>query len=78
MSGISYDFDDSVAQVIKIDNNADGNTYFGWSTPGASTAAPVWKIRRNSTSGTVQTFEWADGNVATDNIWDNRTSLTYL
>lgn len=70
--------DQPVAQVEKIDQATATVTYFGWAAPGTATSAASWRIQRMSVSGTVTTMEWADGNVTSDNIWDNRASLTYL
>ena len=82
-------FDDNALDVsirsernyaVQIDEDTTKDlTYLGKSLIGSSTSDPVWQIRlidtRNSTDGMVIT--WADGNDDFDNIWDNRTSLTY-
>jgi hypothetical protein len=73
MPGQTFD----AANVQIVDTNADGNTYFGNASPGTLTSAGSWQIQRMSTSGTAQTFKYADGDVSYDNVWDNRTSLTY-
>ena len=50
--------------------------YVGEASIGTATSAASWRIKKvDSTSGTIIT--WADGNASFDNIWDNRTSLTY-
>ncbi len=54
-------------------------TYLGYSlTEGASGALPVWRIRKEVTSGNITTATYADGDGNYDNIWNNRASLTYL
>lgn len=63
--------------IDKIDANANGTTYYGTAAAGSATSAAVWQIQSSSVSGVVTTFLWADGNVNFDNIWDNRTSLSY-
>lgn len=73
MPGQTFD----AANIQIVDQNADGNTYFGEAVPGTATSANAWKIQRMSTSGTAQTFKYADGDVGFDNVWDNRTSLSY-
>lgn len=35
----------------------------------------VWRML---VSGNTKTFQYADGNLNFDNVWDNRTALTYL
>lgn len=62
--------------LLLDDTTTANNTYVGEAAVGASTAASTWRIKRiNETSGIV--LQWADGNGNFDNIWDNRTSLTY-
>lgn len=51
-------------------------TYYGWALPGSAETSAVWRIMKmDTTSGTVTT--WADGNSNFDNVWANRTTLTY-
>lgn len=64
-------------KVSKIDTNADGNTYYGGADASSATSAAVWQIERKSVSGTVTTWQWADGDTEFNNVWDNRTTLTY-
>jgi len=52
-------------------------TYIGEATTGTTTSSSNWRIKRLTQSGSVLIIEWADGNGNFDNIWDNRTSLTY-
>jgi len=77
---------DKDGRLITIDNiestaylelvaTAGGYTYYG-RTPANGTrskSAAIWQIWRASDTES----SWADGNVAFDNIWDNRASLTY-
>lgn len=52
--------------------------YEGWAVPGTATSAAKWTIRQyNYTGGLLTSALWADGNIAQDNVWDNRASLTY-
>ena len=75
----------SVSSVTTVDttysvrlDQADSNTlYIGESPTGSAEANSVWRIRKFITAGTVSSFLWADGNQQFDNIWNNRTSLTY-
>lgn len=65
------------SNITTVDANANGNTYFGEALAGTATSAAAWKIQRMLVSGTVKTFQYANGSTAMANIWDNRTSLTY-
>lgn len=79
---------DKDGRLITVDNvestaylelaaTAGDYTYYG-RTPATgtrSTSAAIWQIQRRKTDGTEAT--WADGNLAFDNVWDNRASLTY-
>jgi prepilin-type processing-associated H-X9-DG protein len=71
---VIYEQPGSGEQTIRIDE-VTTYTYLGYSTPGASAASAVWRIKRmTNASGNVL---FADGDEAFDNIWDNRASLTY-
>jgi len=66
----------SVVYGTRIDEATSTVTYIGKAVPGTATSAASWQIQKmDTTTGTVIT--WADGNGSSDNIWDNRTSLTY-
>lgn len=49
--------------------------YLGYALPAADPSDPVWKIQIFDLSGKVSKL--ADGNGDYDNVWDNRTGLTY-
>ena len=83
---IDWAFNDSGAQLVDTkqagqleinDGNADGYQYLGIAAPGTATSAASWQIRRWNTSGDPVVTEWADGDNSTDNVFDNRTSLSY-
>ena len=65
-------------KTVKVDTVSASVTYVGVAAPGASAADAVWQIKKLSKTGTVLSVLWADGNVEYDNVWDNRTGLTYL
>lgn len=52
--------------------------YLGKAAPGALLASAVWSIQRitEQTDGDIS-VQWADGDSAEDNIWDNRLALSY-
>jgi len=57
---------------------AAGATYYGYAfSLGADPAAAVWRIRKETVTGTVTVVTYADGDGEYDNIWNNRASLTY-
>lgn len=52
--------------------------YFGVAAPGANTGDPVWMIQRfNFGPGNSLATTFADGNAEFDNVWNDRTSLSY-
>lgn len=53
-----------------------GIIYLGEAEEGSLTSDAVWRIRRIDYSSGV-TILWADGNANFDNVWNDRTSLTY-
>lgn len=64
--------------AMRVDWNAAGTTcYIGWAAPGTATSAAAWRMKKLSLSGDDVTTEWADGDADYDNVWDNRSSLSY-
>jgi hypothetical protein len=69
--------------ALRIDE-ADANTiYIGKAKAGSSpfspllNSLPLWQIRKIVVSGTLTSVLWADGDIKFDNIWNDRTTLTY-
>ena len=62
---------------IITDDAGGGITYAGHADRGSATSDPVWQIIRYSEVGNITTKEFADGDMAFDNIWDNRAALSY-
>lgn len=76
---MSFDVNNSNSSfALKLDDTSTANvTYLGKSVSGADGSQSVWQIQKiDESSGIVIT--WADGDQLFDNVWDNRTSLTYL
>jgi hypothetical protein len=67
----------SVSYTVRLDKVSSSLTYIGYAVPGSSESASVWMIRRLSKSGNVTTIDFADSDSQFNNIWANRTGLTY-
>jgi hypothetical protein len=52
-------------------------SYKGEAAPGTATSSPAWRIQRITTSGALISIQWA-GSGAFSQVWDDRSSLTYL
>lgn len=64
--------------TVLVDVASSTVTYVGKATPGTSTSAPSWRIFRITTTAEGDlALEYADGDVAYDNVWDDRESLIY-
>lgn len=67
--------------VTKIDDTTTANVvYIGKAELTGSaiaTSGAVWQIKKLDTSTLALDKTWADSNDSFDNIWDNRTGLTY-
>ena len=63
---------------IEYDGN-DNAIYVGEAKAGTETNATGWRIKKITYDGNnnATQVDWADGNNNQDNIWDNRTSLSY-
>lgn len=75
---VQGEFFSTTAQYAVIaDDQTTGNVvYVGYADPGTATSAASWRIKKIVTSPYPVTT-WADGNTNFDNVYDNRTSLTY-
>ena len=63
--------------ATRIDEASATITYVGKAVPGTATSAATWQIQRLTDTGSGLTVEWADGDDAFDNEYDNRASLSY-
>jgi hypothetical protein len=63
--------------TMRIDDTSTSNvTYIGKARVGTPTSDAYWQIKKiDNSSGVIIT--WCDGNLEFDNVWDDRTSLTY-
>lgn len=66
-----------IKRLVKYDGSDSNVQYIGEASFGIATSAPFWRISRLTFIGNSFTLDWADGNAEFDNIWDDRTSLTY-
>ena len=65
---------------LALDYDATGNLiYFGRAEKGALQSAAVWAINRldYDVNDNLISILWADGNGSFDNVWNNRTVLSY-
>lgn len=61
-----------------VDEVSSALSYYGIASPGASESDPVWMIQKIVTGpGNSVAITYADGNAEFDNVWTDRTSLTY-
>lgn len=75
--GVSAEQPSDLLRTLKLDQGSSTLFYVGEAAIAASTSGSVWRIRRIDTTTGVD-VRWANGNANFENIWDNRTSLTYL
>lgn len=74
--GLDVSLGGSSAETIRWDDTSTASTiYVGFAAPGSATSSAVWRIMRVNTSTKAVTF--ADGDDSYDNIYDNRTGLSY-
>ena len=63
--------------IYRFDEPDVNTLYIGEAATNISSNEPFWKIRKLAKSGTATSILYADGDEFFDNIWDNRTSLSY-
>lgn len=62
--------------ALQIDETGT-TTYIGRAKIGTAGSVAAWQIRRIVSSGTIDSFQYANGSRRYNQIWDNRSSLTY-
>lgn len=67
----------SPTKTFAIDEASGTVTYIGVSKPGTGTDEARWQVRRITKTGNVTVFQFSDSNDRYDNVWDDRTSLSY-
>ena len=73
---LQYQIGDRTEQRL-IDQASATVLYVGYAKSGALTNASAWLIKKIETINNLTTRKWADGGSGHDQIWDNRTTLTY-
>jgi hypothetical protein len=75
---VNVRIDGDIAALQVDDVSTASMTYVGRAPVGSATSSAVWQIQRIDESGTPVTavIKWAGGG-ASNQIWDNRTTLTY-
>jgi len=66
--------------TIALAYDGSGNLeYQGKAMIGSAKGSALWQIKKMiyDGSGNLTDVQWADGNDAFDNIWDNRAGLSY-
>lgn len=65
--------------IVLDDVTTTNVTYVGKAPIGSATSSAVWQIKRLDESGTPNTLviKYADGDALYNNVWDNRSALTY-
>lgn len=62
---------------LRLDEVSPTLIYVGEAAFNQPENLPVWRIKRLQTTGTVLKMEWANGNDSFENVWSDRTTLTY-
>ncbi len=67
----------SIQLALQLDDSTAGTLYVGKALPGTATSTAAWRIKRLVETAGALVITWADGNANFDNIWDDRTGLSY-
>jgi len=75
-SPVAQEIDDV---LVRWDYDSATRRYQGHASPGTTAANDKWRIKRLTldAQGRLTLTEFADGNANFDNVWNNRTTLTY-
>ena len=77
LAAAGVDGGESVPYAVELDDAGGGVTYVGKADPGTATSSASWQIQRVTEASGDITIEWADGDALFNNVWDNRTGLSY-
>jgi len=76
-----FKYTNSVDETMLIDEASSTVTYIGWSYPGsnrkAGKADARWKIKKIDSTSIPTQIHYADGNDSYDNVWNDRSGLSY-
>ena len=75
--GVSSVDSSDTTYAIRVDDASSTVTYVGEASIRSPEAAPVWRIKKLETVGSVLSITWADGNMSFDNVWNDRATLSY-
>lgn len=64
-----------VLQAVRVDDAGGGVVYTGYAIAGSDPAAPVWAIKKVTTTGSDVVTEWAHGVFSNEFVWDDHTSI---
>ena len=64
-------------QPLISDSSTAGTTYYGYAVAGTAVNAQGWAIKKVVVSGGTTNYLWSSGSLTLNQIWNNRTSLTY-
>lgn len=73
-------FDESGSEPLTLRSDATSTAnvvYVGYAAVGSASSSSVWRIVRYTITNGDVVGEFADGDVDFDNVWDNRTGLSY-
>lgn len=79
-TGQGFKFTDTVTYATEMDYAGGSNpVYIGLANPGTATSEAAWQIKKLTydTSGNLTTIQLANSAPNFDQVWDDRSSLTY-
>lgn len=76
-TGQGYKITKGVEEVTYIDEASSSITYIGKAGIGVSTSSASWQIKKILTSGSVTSITYAGGTDNYDQVWNDRSGLSY-
>lgn len=79
-TGQPFKFIDKLIYMTLMDfASGSSPVYIGKAIPATATSSALWQIKKLSydANGNLSSIKLADGDTNFDNIWDNRSSLSY-
>lgn len=76
-TGRPLKYTQDVPNKVLLDTSSSSTVYVGEAVPNSATSSALWRVYKVAVGATSTAVTFADGNDDFDNIWDDRSSLTY-
>ena len=66
-----------IFKAKRLDESDPDKLYIGYAVAGVLNTEAKWSIVKIEKVSNVTSWEWANGNIAANKVWDDRATYTY-